>query len=60
MKIYTIREMSTSDDPADKGQVLKRFRGADGWEKAKSYRDELYIKDNIKSYISVIDVIKEK
>jgi hypothetical protein len=52
MTVYIVREMSKSDDPADQGTELKRFRGTDGWEKATSYRDELYTKDGIKSYIS--------
>lgn len=57
MKIYIIREMSKSDDPADQGPELKRFRGPDGWEKAKAYRDELYAEDGIKSYINISEEV---
>jgi hypothetical protein len=51
MKVYIVREMSKSDNPADQGSELKRFKS---WEMAKAYRDELY-KDGIKSYISEED-----
>lgn len=53
LKIYIIREMNTSPNPADEGPEIKRFRGEDGWSKAVSYRDALYSEDGIKSYISI-------
>ena len=55
-KIYIVREMSTSDNPADEGNELKRFRGKNGWEKAATCRDTLYTEDGIKSYISIKNI----
>lgn len=52
-KIYIVREVSNSDDPADEGEEMKRFRGEDGWSNAAAYRDSLYTEDDIKSYIII-------
>ena len=52
-KIYIVRQMSTSSDPADQGEEMKRFRGENGWDEATSYRDALYHEDGIKSYVSI-------
>jgi hypothetical protein len=53
MKIYIVREMNTSNNPADEGMELKRFRGENSWNKAKNYRDTLWQEKKIKSYIGI-------
>ena len=49
MTIYTVRAQSHSDDPAEAGQALQKFKT---WEEAKAYRDALWTEDGIKSYLS--------
>lgn len=47
--VYIVREISHSDNPADKGMELKRFKT---YEEAREYSDNLYLEDGIKSYVS--------
>jgi hypothetical protein len=47
--IYIVREISHSDNPADKGMELRRFRS---YDEASAYSDALYLEDGIKSYVS--------
>lgn len=47
--IYIVREQSHSDNPADNGPELKRFKD---WEIAKRYSEKLWTEDTIRSYVS--------
>ena len=49
MTIYTVRAQSHSDDPAEAGQALQKFKT---WEEAREYSEQLWLEDGIKSYVS--------
>ena len=57
VKVYEVREMSTSDNPADQGPVLKRFVSDNGWELAADYRDKLYRDERVKSYVTSYELV---
>jgi len=53
---YIIRELSSSDNPAELSPEIKRFTTGgkvSAWNRAVAYRNNLYKTDKIETYISV-------